>query len=205
MTEASLSRDPRSVGDRPRLNLGSGLRYDPDAVNLDITPDTNPDVVHDLDQFPWPFEDDRFDEVSMRDVLEHLEDTIRVLEEIHRICRADALVHIIVPHYSSNGAYTDPTHKQFFSLGTFDYVTDGHPCNFYTKVRYRVEESRIVFRRSLLNKLVWRLANRFPVSYENRWAWTFPAWFLSVKLRVTKAEGRHASTPPRDAGAGAGG
>jgi ubiquinone/menaquinone biosynthesis C-methylase UbiE len=171
---------------RTRLNLGSGRKYDPQAVNLDVTPDTSPDVVHNLNQFPWPFPDNRFDQVEMRDVLEHLDDTIRVLEELHRICRPGAAVHIVVPHFSSNGAFTDPTHKRFFALASFDYVTDGHPNNFYTRARFRTEAGQIVFRPSLLNKVVWRLANRFPTTYEEKWAWVFPAWFISVVLRVTK-------------------
>ncbi len=171
---------------RTRLNLGSGRKYDPNAINLDVTPDTNPDVVHNLDQFPWPFPDGRFDYLEMRDVLEHLSDTVRVMEEIHRVCRPGATVLIIVPHFSSNGAYADPTHKRFFAAGTFEYFTADHPNNFYTKVRFKILESRIVFRPTLGNKLVWRLANRFSETYEKAWAWLFPAWFLSVVLRVEK-------------------
>lgn len=174
------------VEGRSRLNLGSGRRYDPTAVNLDLTSDTGPDVVHNLNDFPWPFPDNRFNEVVMRDVLEHLDNTIRVLEEIHRICRPDGVVHINVPHFSSNGAFTDPTHKRFFALASFDYVTSDHPNNFYTNARFRCENGQIVFRPTWLNKLVWRLANRFPIAYENAWAWMFPAWFIFITLRVEK-------------------
>jgi ubiquinone/menaquinone biosynthesis C-methylase UbiE len=168
------------------LNLGSGRKYDPNAVNLDVTPDTDPDVVHDLNQLPWPFPDNRFDRIEMLDVLEHLGDTVRVMEEIHRVCRPEAIVHIVVPHFSSDGAYADPTHKRVFAAGTFGYFTKDHPNNFYTKVRFAIERCQIVFRPTLGNKIVWRLANRFIVAYERAWAWIFPAWFLSVVLRVEK-------------------
>ena len=178
--------NPTSLDSRTRLNLGSGRRYDPAAINLDVTDATNPDVVHDLNQFPWPFADNRFEHVEMRDVLEHLDDTVRVLEEIHRICRPGGTALIIVPHFSSNGAFSDPTHKTFFAAGTFRYFTENHPNNFYTQVRFQIDESLIVFRPTLLNKLVWRLANRFPDIYENAWAWRFPAWFISVTLQVNK-------------------
>ncbi len=171
---------------RTRLNLGSGRRYDPAALNVDVTPDTSPDLVFDLNRRPWPLPDDRFEEVEMRDVLEHLDDTIGTLEEIHRVCRPGARVHIIVPHFSSNGAFADPTHKRFFALATFDYVTADHPNNFYTRVRFARESSLLVFRPTLLNKLIGRLANRLPVGYETTWAWIFPAWFISVILRVEK-------------------
>jgi SAM-dependent methyltransferase len=181
-----VTLSPAVLDSRVRLNLGSGRRYEPSAVNVDVTPDTQPDVVHDLNRRPWPFADDRFDEVEMRDVLEHLDDTISTLEEIHRVCRPGALVHIIVPHYSSNGAFTDPTHKRFFALASFDYLTAGHPNNFYTRARFSRVGGSLVFRPGLLNKVVWRLANRFPVAYEERWAWMFPAWFISISLRVEK-------------------
>lgn len=177
---------------RARLNLGCGRRYDPTAINVDVTPDTKPDIVHNLDQRPWPFSDNRFDNVQMIDVLEHLDNTIATLEEIHRVCRPGALVHIVVPHFSSNGAFTDPTHKRFFALGTFEYLTSWHPNNFYSRARFAPQKSQIIFRQTYLNKLVWRLANRFPAAYEERWAWMFPAWFVDVTLTVDK---RRAATP----------
>ena len=174
------------LGTRTRLHLGSGLRYDPEAVNVDVVAAGSPDVLHDLNQMPWPFPDNRFESVVMRDVLEHLDDTLAVVEEIHRVCKPGARVHIAVPHFSSNGAFTDPTHKRLFSALTFDYFTEGHPQNFYTTCRFRIERRQIVFRPTLLNKLVWRLANRFPEGYENAWAWMFPAWFVSVEMTVVK-------------------
>jgi len=171
---------------RTRLHLGCGLRYDPEAVNVDVGEAGKPDVLHNLNQRPWPFPDNRFESVVIRDVLEHLDDTLAVLEEIYRVCKSGARVHIVVPHFSSNGAFTDPTHKRFFSALTFDYLTEGHPQNFYTAARFRIDTRQIVFRQTVLNKVVWRLANRFPEAYENAWAWIFPAWFISVELTVMK-------------------
>jgi len=34
------------------LNIGSGRNRRPDAVNVDVTADTSPDVVHGLNQRP---------------------------------------------------------------------------------------------------------------------------------------------------------
>jgi hypothetical protein len=47
----------------------------------------------------------------------------------------------------------------------------------------------IIFQPRLLNKIVWRLANRFPRAYEERWAWIFPAWFVHAQLEVVKKAG----------------
>src|SRR4051812_33063329 len=78
----------------PVLNLGCGRKHLPGAVNLDVTLDTSPDVVHDLNRRPWPFPDDSFREVVALDVIEHLDDVIGSMEEIHRVCRDGAVVRI---------------------------------------------------------------------------------------------------------------
>ncbi len=169
------------------LNLGCGRKHHPDAVNLDVTPDTGPDVVHDLNVFPWPFEDGQFDEVLAYDVIEHLDNVVRVMEEIHRICRPGAVVRITLPHFSSANAYTDPTHRHSFGAFSFNYFTGEHEFSFYTRVRFASRERKIIFARSLVNRVVQRVANRAPAAYEQRWSWVFPAWFLYFELEVVGA------------------
>jgi len=168
------------------LNLGCGRKHRAGAVNLDRTPASNPDVVHDLDVTPWPFADNRFDQVYAFDVIEHLADVVAAMEELHRICRNGASIEISVPHFSSGNAFTDPTHRHFFSRFSFDYFDSSHEFAFYSEARFRVVRSNLIFARSPLNRLVSRLANRYPGKYEARWAWMFPAWFLSVELKVLK-------------------
>jgi SAM-dependent methyltransferase len=175
-----------SNGARASLHLGSGEKYMPGAVNVDLTAATNPDVVHDLNVRPWPFTTSSFDEVHAYDVIEHLDDVLKSVEEIHRVVRPGGALHVIVPHFSSDGAFTDPTHRHYFGARTFDYMTEGHSNAFYTQARFRVLKRQIVFRPTLANKLVHRIANRLPEAYEQRWAWIFPAWFLFFQLEVVK-------------------
>jgi SAM-dependent methyltransferase len=172
--------------ERKILNLGSGKKRFPDAVNLDLVPDTQPDIVWDLNQFPWPLPDNHFERVHAYDVLEHLENTLLVMQEIHRVCAPGALIEITVPHFSSGNAFTDPTHRHYFSLFSFHYFTGENQLGFYTSVKFNRKSSQLFFYPTLLNRLVWRLANRYPGAYERRWAWIFPAWFLSFQLEVVK-------------------
>jgi 2-polyprenyl-3-methyl-5-hydroxy-6-metoxy-1,4-benzoquinol methylase len=44
--------------------------------------------------------------VHAYDVLEHVDDVAETLEEIHRICRPGASLHVTVPHFSSANAFT---------------------------------------------------------------------------------------------------
>lgn len=168
------------------LNLGCGRKHVADAVNLDLRPSTDPDVVHDLNRLPWPFPSGCFSRVLAYDVIEHLDDVVATMEEIHRVCRDGAVVQITVPHFSSANAFTDVTHRHFFGWFSLQYFTDNVDLSFYSDVRFRRRTADIVFSRSIVNKLIWRLARRWPHVYEQRWAWMFPAWFLYFELEAVK-------------------
>lgn len=169
-----------------KLNLGCGRRRLDDAINLDIVSDTQPDVIHDLNIRPWPFDADRFAEIHAYDVIEHLHDVVATMEEVHRVARPGGVVHITLPHFSSANAYTDPTHRHQFSWYSFHYFTGEHQFAFYSRCRFKRRRSQIIFYPTLLNKVVWRLANRRPEAYERRWAWIFPAWYLHFELEAVK-------------------
>lgn len=186
--EAQTGWLPLDVLSRETLNVGCGTKHLKAAVNLDVTPKTNPDVVHDLNKLPWPFPDNHFREVVANDVVEHLDNVMTTLEEIHRVCRHEAVVRIAVPHFSSGNAYSDPTHRHFFGYFTFDCFLEGDERSFYTTARFRIRHRQIIFWPTLLNKIVWRLASRYPMWYELRWAWIFPALFVSFELEVVKKQ-----------------
>ena len=96
------------------LNLGCGRKRIENAINVDRTGETEPDVVHDLNETPWPFPDSSFQSVNVYDVIEHFENVVQIMEEIHRVSRSGARVHITVPHFSCANAFTDPTHRHYF-------------------------------------------------------------------------------------------
>jgi hypothetical protein len=95
-----------------KLNLGCGQRMLAGHVNVDKFGE--PDLRHDLEQFPWPWADNSVDEVVMSHVLEHLgassDAFIRIMQELYRVCRADALIHVTVPHPRHDTFLADPTH-----------------------------------------------------------------------------------------------
>lgn len=97
-----------------RLNLGCGDFKIDGWVNVDKYEHFGADVVHDLEQFPWPFNDDAAEEVLLNHVLEHLgQDTdvfLGLMTELYRVCRAGATVRIHVPHPRHDDFITDPTH-----------------------------------------------------------------------------------------------
>jgi predicted SAM-dependent methyltransferase len=61
--------------DSPRvLDIGCGVNKVAGAIGMDVNPRTAADVIHDLDDLPYPFADDEFDEVIGRHVIEHVRD-----------------------------------------------------------------------------------------------------------------------------------
>lgn len=169
------------------LNLGSGKdRSIAGAVTIDMNPHTSPDIVHDLNRVPWPFDEGTFDAIYCKDVIEHLEDVVKTMGEIHRIARAGAKVYITTPHFSCANSYTDPTHRHHLGLFSFDYFTGENQWDFYTKARFKKVKAALVFYPKFKNKLIWRTANRWPAFYEEHLAWILPAWFMSFELEVIK-------------------
>ncbi len=128
---------------KTRLNMGCGTDIRAGYVNLDSAQLDGVDVVHSLENFPYPFADDTFDEIIAINVLEHLADTIAVLDEMWRICAPGARVTIRVPYWNSMDSITDPTHKKFFNQHTFDFFDPAHKrCRnrpYYAAARFRVE------------------------------------------------------------------
>ena len=56
------------------LDIGCGKRkVEPDALGIDMSADSAADTVWNLDEFPWPLEDDRFDRIHMSHIIEHLQ------------------------------------------------------------------------------------------------------------------------------------
>src|SRR5271155_6058646 len=102
------------------------------------------------------------------------------MNEIHRVSWAAARI------FSCADAFTDPTHQHAFGYSSFHYVTGEHEFSFYTDRVFRRRTSTIIFQPSPMNKVICRLANRFPQAYEMRWTWMFPAWFLYFDLEVIK-------------------
>lgn len=170
------------------LDLGCGTRKRPGAIGLDINDRTDADVFHDLNTFPYPFDDESFDEILLDNTIEHLDNVIRVLEEVHRICRPGGLVTIVVPYFRSVWAFIDPTHKHFFTVGSFYYFDPDQLMSArypYSRVRFKCE--RIVFNETVGSswpkKILLKVANRWPRGYEYYLSHLYPLDDITFRLR----------------------
>jgi SAM-dependent methyltransferase len=171
------------------LHIGAGRKKLKGAITLDINPRLEPDVVWDLNVFPYPFDADTFELVVCEHVIEHLDDVIRVMEELHRVTMPGGRVLVRVPHFSSLNFNTDPTHVHAFSSRSFDYMCVGTP---YEKYDYSTAKFRKMVGRmdmqphTPFNRALMRLINRFLSFYEEHLAYIIPGQELLFVLEVIK-------------------
>lgn len=93
-----------------KLNLGCGENKKDDFINIDWNREVEPDIVHDLNKLPYPFEDNSFDLIEASHVLEHLDKPFLVMKELHRLLKPDGRLIIKVPHFSRGFTHAEHTH-----------------------------------------------------------------------------------------------
>ena len=177
--------DLHPTGPGTVLDVGCGSAKHPGAIGLDISADTDADVVHDLDVFPYPIEDGSFDHILMQDVIEHVAEPIRVFEELHRIARPGCRIQLRTPHYSSVLAYGDPTHRHYFSTIAIRQLGEPRFAH-YSDVRFRIEHVTLDLWLPFRLTGIAALANRHQELYEAYFAFRFPTMNIRAEFEVIK-------------------
>lgn len=157
----------RDISSLTKINIGCGNDIREDYVNLDSAALTGVDVVCDITQFPWNLASDKFTLVEMINVLEHLPDTIKTMEEIWRILAPGGKAVIRVPYWNSLNWAGDPTHiKRFsqFSLNFFDPTTkQGKERPYYSTARFHIAQVGYWLPLAPAREKYWvKVTNPFP-------------------------------------------
>jgi len=109
-----------------RLNVGCGRNIMPGWINLDIAALPGVDVVADLEKcasIPLPIESDSVDEFLLSHLIEHINNTLPLMQELHRVAKPNAQLVIRCPHGASDDAWEDPTHVRVFFAQSFGYFS----------------------------------------------------------------------------------
>lgn len=107
-----------------KLNVGCGRNIKDGWVNLDYMGLPGVDIVANLEGgCTIPLADDTVDEFLLSHVIEHIRDTLPLMQELHRIARPGAQMTIRVPYGASDDAHEDPTHVRCYFLKSFNYFS----------------------------------------------------------------------------------
>jgi predicted SAM-dependent methyltransferase len=124
-----------------KLNLGCGRDIKKGFDNVDLQPEAP--IVWDCNKLPYKFaEENTYDYVYIKHTLEHLCFPEKVLSELWRICKPNAIIEISVPYYNNKGAYSDMEHKHYFSDTTFKIFVN-EVCVINKKHRFEIVEMKL--------------------------------------------------------------
>ena len=172
------------------LDMGCNDHKHPDSIGIDINPKSQADVIHDLNEIPYPFERGYFDLIICSHILEHLDDSVAVLKELWRITKHCGVIEIRVPHYSGSGAWGNLEHVKAFSAGIATYIgnyMDGMfkilkiRLNFFSS--YEIRDSRI---KKYLNGFIGFFADRWIGLCDRTWSKWIGFNEIYIKLEVKK-------------------
>lgn len=106
-----------------KLDLGAGKNKKEGFLGVDILAFDGVDVVCNLGDDVWPWDDNSVDEVHCSHMLEHLtpKQRIHFANELCRVLKKGSQAAIITPHFASIRAYGDLTH-QWPPVVTFWYL-----------------------------------------------------------------------------------
>lgn len=104
-----------------KVNIACGQNKQEGFIGIDKIKTSATDIVHNLDDIPWPFDDNFVDEILCSHYVEHVKDLIVFMDEIWRIMKVGGKLTIVAPYHSSIRCWQDPTHVRAISEFSFLY------------------------------------------------------------------------------------
>ena len=102
-----------------KLNMGCGHNKLDGYINVDMSPECQPDILCNLEELPWVWPDNSIDTVRFNHSLEHLGQQSSVflgmMKELFRVCKDKAKIEINVPHPRHDHFIGDPTHVRIIT------------------------------------------------------------------------------------------
>lgn len=111
-----------------KVCLNDGLKGWTKLTTLDVNPDANPDILHDLEILPYPILDNSFDEIHAYEVLEHMgrqgdwKFFFAQFDEFARILKPNGLLFATSPYYSSPWLWGDPGHTRYMGPEVYTFL-----------------------------------------------------------------------------------
>lgn len=112
-----------------KVELGCGKTKSEGYIGIDRFPLPGVDIVADLND-KIPIEDNSVDVLFACHSLEHFKDIKHIMQEIYRICKPNAIIHILAPYYNTTTNLANYYHMQVFNEETFRFFDSAIENNF---------------------------------------------------------------------------
>jgi len=118
-----------------RLNIGCGRNIQEGWLNVDSAALPGVDIVCDLERLrenPIDLPDETVGHFLLSHVIEHVRDSLGLMQELWRLATPGAIAVIRVPHGGSDDAWEDPTHVRAYFPKSFGFFSQP----FYWRADY---------------------------------------------------------------------
>jgi len=158
-----------------KLNLGCGTDTKSGYNNVDIYDLDNVDEVVDLNETPWPWDDNSITAIHASHVFEHLDDMEVTLRESARILAPEGTLKVIMP--MGVNSIADPDHKHIWTYQTPEFYTGKRhwDTNLPLEIEYRDVDMAPLYRgmaNQVLRMKWWALESAYGIG---EWCFNQPA------------------------------
>ena len=185
MSKHKINSENKSI-----LCIGSGKSEMKSVINMDIVPAEGVNFVHDFNDIPWPgLADSQFDEVYIPHSIHCVDNLLRFMEEVHRVCKPNAKIIINSVNFLSPIACQDAFFKTRIGWNTFDVFQEIHHLqgvSYDTTAKFEIVKRKWIFSENKYLKWLSPLFNIFPKFYARFTYFWMPCNELEFKLRCLK-------------------
>jgi predicted SAM-dependent methyltransferase len=111
------------------LDIGAGGNCQQGFVGVDKRELPGIQVVHDVEEFPWPFDDESAAVIMLSHLIEHIKPWLQIdfVNECWRVLEPGGYLLISTPYGGSYRYNQDPTHCSPWNEATVSYFVKGTP------------------------------------------------------------------------------
>ncbi len=169
------------------LDIGCGPSKVENAWGIDIFQYPEVNQILDLNETPWDLPSNHFKTIYAHHVIEHVSSIPDFMNEVHRISKHGATLHVITPHFSSVDSYSDPTHKWHLSSAWHIIMTDSYlqaQVPKFSHVQTKISFGKSVF--ALFTQIIIKLKG--VGWWEKKLAFVLRARNIETEIKVEKQE-----------------
>lgn len=176
------------LGCWPRKKIANAIGVD--ALDYDCV-----DIVGDVFSVLACIPDNSVDEIYSYHFFEHVEDIDILIDEVSRVLKTKGVIVTVVPHFSNPYFYSDYTHRTFFGLYTFSYLSvdkifKRKVPTYKRQLSLNLVSVSLIFRspfpfRSKLKRIIGKLVNLNNYTkefYEENLSHILPCYEISYRL-----------------------